>query len=109
MADALLAMNHDASPSDAFAIVYDACPQASSLLAKAGGEYDNAVDILRRARLLICTLREKNLEGKIRSANARLREKDTLTAEEADKLFEETVRLQRELKDLRNNDLKELT
>ena len=108
MADALLTMNHDVSPSDAFAIVYDACPQASSLLAKAGGEYDNAVDILRRARLLICTLREKNLEGKIRSANARLREKDTLTAEEADKLFEETVRLQRELKDLRNNDLKEL-
>ena len=108
MASALLEMSHDSNAAQAFAIAYDACPDAASLLAKAGGEYDGNVDELRRARLLICTLRERELEGKIRLANARLREKDMLTTEEADKLFEETVSLQRELKDLRNNDLKEL-
>lgn len=107
MATALLGISHDANPSQAFAVAYDACPQASSLLAGAGGEYDDTADALRRANLLICTLREKELERRIRLANAKLRESDALTTQEADELFKETVSLQKELKDLRNNDLKE--
>lgn len=108
MAQALLAMDHEASPAEAFAVAFDACSDASVMLAKASGEFEDKKAALRRAKLLICTLRERDLERRIRLANAKLRERDILTADEADELFEEAVKLQKELKNLRNNELKSL-
>ena len=102
MADALLAVEHNATPAQAFAAVQSVCPQAPNLLSRAMGESEAGEEAHVRARLLVRMLKERDLQRKVRNAKARMRDDANLTTAEMDALFEETVRLQRELAALRN-------
>ena len=103
MADALIALDHDASAAQALASVQRACPDASTLLAQAMIETEDSTEKLFQARLMVRTLRERDLERSIRDAKARMRSESGLSPEELDKLFERTVSMQKELVRLRNN------
>ena len=101
MADALLTLPHDATPAQALMAVQAACPQAPSLLAAAMGEEADEQEALYQARLLLRSLRERDLEQQVRQAKARMRTQAGLSAEQLDELFEQTVALQKELVKLR--------
>lgn len=103
MADALLALDHGSSPAQALAAVQVACPDASTLLAQAMVETEDGEEKLFQARLMMRMLRERGLERRIRDAKARMRGESGLSAEELDRLFEQTVSMQKELVRLRNN------
>lgn len=103
MADALLALDHGSSPAQALAAVQAACPDASTLLAQAMVETEDGEEKLFQARLMMRMLRERGLERRIRDAKARMRGESGLSAEELDRLFEQTVSMQKELVRLRNN------
>ena len=102
MADALLTLDHDASPAQALAALQTACPDASTYLAQAMVETDDPNEKLFQARLMIRMLRERDLERRIRNAKARMRVDSGLSSEEMDRLFEQTVSMQKELMKLRN-------
>ena len=102
MADALLLLGPNATPAQAFAAVQKACPQAPTMLSGIMGEIDDINDVKRSAQVLVRSLKERGLERKVRNAKARLRNGAGLSAEEADELFNETMRLQKELASLRS-------
>ena len=102
MADALLTLDHDASPAQALAALQAACPDASTLLAQAMVETSDPTEKLFQARLMIRMLRERDLERRIRNAKARMRADSGLSSEELDRLFEQTVSMQKELVKLRS-------
>ena len=66
-------------------------------------ETEDSTEKLFQARLMVRTLRERDLERSIRDAKARMRSESGLSPEELDKLFERTVSMQKELVRLRNN------
>ena len=103
MADALMTIDHEASAAQALASVQGACPDASTLLAQAMIETEDGEERLFQARLMIRTLRERDLERSIRDAKARMRTESGLSADELDRLFEQTVSMQKELVRLRSN------
>ncbi len=103
MADALLTLDHGASSAQALATVQAACPDASSVLAQAMVETSDPGERLFQARLMIRMLRERDLEKRIRDAKARMRGESGLTSEELDRLFEQTVSMQKELARIRND------
>lgn len=102
MADALAGVAHDATPAQALMTVQAACPQAPSLLAEVIPDDEEEADALAQARVLIKSLRVRDLEREIRQAKARMREDSGTDAAELDALFERTVSKQRELVRLRN-------
>ena len=102
MADALVVLDHGASPAQALMAAQAACPQAPSLLAEAMVDTQSDEESLYEARLLVKSLRERDMEQEIRQAKARMREGSGLSPEELDSLFEKTVSLQKELAQLRN-------
>lgn len=102
MADALVVLEHNATPAQALMAAQAACPQAPSLLAGAMVDTQDSEECLYEARLLVKSLRERDLEHEIRQAKARMREESGLSPEELDELFEKTVSLQKELVALRN-------
>ena len=103
MADALMTIDHEASAAQALVSVQGACPDASTLLAQAMIETEDGEERLFQARLMIRTLRERDLERSIRDAKARMRTESGLSADELDRLFEQTVSMQKELVRLRSN------
>lgn len=103
MADALMTLDHAATPAQALAAVQAACPDASSVLAQAMIETSDPSERLFQARLMMRMLRERDLEKRIRDAKARMRTDSGLTPEEIDHLFEQTVSMQKELARLRND------
>jgi len=105
MADALLATPHTAPPADALLAAQEACPQAATLLSEVMVDTSGHDDVLYRARLLLRSLRERDLERAIRESKAQLRNESDLNSEEMDRLFERTISLQKELVKLRNTDV----
>lgn len=105
MADALLATPHTAPPADALLAAQEACPQAATLLSEVMVDTSGHDDVLYRARLLLRSLRERDLERAIRESKAQLRNESDLNSEEMDQLFERTISLQKELVKLRNTDV----
>ena len=103
MADALLTLDHSATPAQALAVVQSACPDASTLLAQVMVETEDSAERLFQARLMIRMLRERDLEKRIRDAKTRMRTDSGLSPEDLDKLFEKVVSMQKELVTLRNN------
>lgn len=102
MADALLTVSHDATPAQALLAVQNACAQAPTLLAEVMVETVDEEEKLYQARLLLKSLRVRDLERGIRSAKARMQGEGNLTPEQLDELFEKTVSMQKELVRLRN-------
>ena len=102
MADALLTLDHAATPAQALMAVQQACPQAPSLLAEVMVDVADADEGLYQAQLLVKSLRERDLERDIRLAKSRMRGESGLSAEELDELFAKTVSMQKELVRLRN-------
>lgn len=107
MADALLAVSHDATPAQALFAVTQAVPEAPTLLAQVMVESDERTERLYQARLLVRSLRARDLEASVRSAKAQMQGESDLTPEELDKLFEKTVSMQKELAKLRNEGIRE--
>ncbi len=105
MADVLLSMDHGASPADALFAAQKVVPDASVLLAEAMNEQNGHEERLVQARLLLGSLRERDLERKIAAAKARLRDETLLSPEEADEIFKRTIGWQKELTGLRNGSL----
>lgn len=101
MADALFELDRDATPAQALMAVTAVCPEAPSLLSAVMGESSEDEDPSYEARLLVRSLRERDLEGMIRQSKARMRTQAGLSPQELDELFEETVAMQKELKELR--------
>ena len=102
MADALLTVSHDATPAQALLAVQNACAQAPTLLAVVMVETVDEGEKLYQARLLLKSLRVRDLERGIRNAKARMQGEGNLTPEQLDELFEKTVSMQKELVRLRN-------
>jgi uncharacterized protein YaiI (UPF0178 family) len=107
MADALLAVSHDATPAQALFAVTQAVPEAPTLLAQVMVESDERTERLYQARLLVRSLRARDLEASVRSAKAQMQGESDLAPEELDKLFEKTVSMQKELAKLRNEGIRE--
>lgn len=103
MADALMAIDHDATPAQALAAVQQACPDAAKILASAMVDTQSAEERLFTARLMTRTLRERDLERGIREAKARMRAESEIDSKEFDELFEKTVSMQKELVKLRSS------
>ena len=102
MADCLLGCPHTATPAEALLAVQKACPDAASLLSEVMVDTDDRSERLYRARVLLRSLRERDLERSIRDAKARLKDAEATSPEEMDALFEKTIALQKELVKLRN-------
>lgn len=102
MADALMVLPHTASAAQALMAVQEACPEAPTLLAQVMTDIESQEERLYTARLLLRSLRIRDLERKIRNAKARMAAQADMGTEEMDKLFEQTVQMQRELVQLRS-------
>ena len=105
MADALLAVPHDATAAQALLAVQAAVPQAPTLLAQVMVDIDGHAEKLYRARLLLRGLRRRDLERDVRSAKARMQGDPNLSGEQLDELFNQVVAMQEELAKLRNDAL----
>ena len=105
MADALLAVPHDATAAQALLAVQAAVPQAPTLLAQVMVDIDGHAEKLYRARLLLRGLRRRDLERGVRSAKARMQGDPNLSGEQLDELFNQVVAMQEELAKLRNDAL----
>lgn len=103
MAAVLIAIDHDATPAQALASVQEACPDASKLLAREMVETEDGADRLFQARLMIRALRERDLERSYREVKTRMQLAGELSAEEDQRLFEQSMSISRELARLRNN------
>lgn len=102
MCDALCELGSKATPAQAYAAVLGACPDAASLLAWAMSDAEPGEEGRFRAKLITHALRERDLENDIRRAKARMRDDKSLSPEEVNALFAETVKAQKRLSDLRN-------
>lgn len=101
MVDALLPQAGQISPAQAYTAVMGACQEAASLLASAMSEVEPGPQSEVRAKLLVRNLRERDLERQVRQAKARMRDDSSLSPGQLEELFEETIKLQRQLMELR--------
>lgn len=102
MAEVLAGVPAGTEPSRVFAQVQQVCPDAPALLAQSMGVAAPGSESELRAGIIVRNLRERDLEARIRRARRQLSEGAHMDAQEADRLFAETVELQRQLKELRN-------
>ena len=102
MVDALVSHEGSMTPAQAYSVVMGACQEAAGLLASAMSDVEPGVESEMRARLLVRNLLERDLERRIRQAKARMRDDSSMSPEQLEAIFEETIKLQRQLVELRN-------
>ena len=102
MADALVSHEGPMTPAQAYSAVMGACQEAASLLASAMSDTEPGAESRARVKLLVRNLLERDLERRIRQAKARMRDDASMSSEQLEELFEETIKLQRRLAELRN-------
>lgn len=104
MAEALVKMSPSSSPAQCFSALQLACSNAAAHLSEAMSDTSSSTgfnaEAKRRVSILLFTLKERDLERKIRAGKAQIKElgKDS---DAADKLFERIVKLQKDLVSLR--------
>lgn len=101
MARALVSYDGPMTPAQAYSVVMGACQEAAGLLASAMSDVEPGVESEVRAKLLVRNLLERDLECRIRQAKAHMSD-SSMSPEQLEELFAETVKLQRSLTDLRN-------
>ena len=102
MVDALVSHEGSMTPAQAYSVVMGACQEAAGLLASAMSDAEPGVESEMRAKLLVRNLLERDLERRIRQAKARMRDDSSMSPEQLEAIFEETIKLQRQLVELRN-------
>ena len=102
MVDALVSHEGSMTPAQAYSVVMGACQEAAGLLASAMSDVEPGVESEMRAKLLVRNLLERDLERRIRQAKARMRDDSSMSPEQLEAIFEETIKLQRQLVELRN-------
>lgn len=102
MADALVSHEGSMTPAQAYSVVMGACQEAAGLLASAMSDAEPGAESEMRAKLLVRNLLERDLERRIRQAKARMRDDSLMSPEQLEAIFEETIKLQRQLVELRN-------
>lgn len=102
MVDALVSHEGSMTPAQAYSVVMGACQEAAGLLASAMSDAEPGVESEMRAKLLARNLLERDLERRIRQAKARMRDDSSMSPEQLEAIFEETIKLQRQLVELRN-------
>lgn len=102
MVDALISHEGSMTPAQAYSVVMGACQEAAGLLASAMSDAEPGVESEMRAKLLVRNLLERDLERRIRQAKARMRDDSSMSPEQLEAIFEETIKLQRQLVELRN-------
>lgn len=102
MVDALVSHEGSMTPAQAYGVVMGACQEAAGLLASAMSDVEPGVESEMRAKLLVRNLLERDLERRIRQAKARMRDDSSMSPEQLEAIFEETIKLQRQLVELRN-------
>lgn len=102
MVDALISHEGSMTPAQAYSVVMGACQEAAGLLASAMSDAEPGAESEMRAKLLVRNLLERDLERRIRQAKARMRDDSSMLPEQLEAIFEETIKLQRQLVELRN-------
>lgn len=102
MVDALVSHEGSMTPAQAYSVVMGVCQEAAGLLASAMSDAEPGVESEMRAKLLVRSLLERDLERRIRQAKARMRDDSSMSPEQLEAIFEETIKLQRQLVELRN-------
>ena len=101
MADALISLPADTTPASALAAAQSAEENAPALLAAAMGDEADGEQMLYQARLIVHDLRIRDLDQRQRELKARMRTDTSLSAEDLDDLFAQSIAVQDELKSLR--------
>jgi DNA primase len=100
IAEALQGLKGDESPAQATAAVLEKVPQADEVLGASRLQTD-ITDVRHMARILMYSLKEEQLNARIREVKARLRHLPP--GGEYDEAFAEATRLQNELADVRKD------
>lgn len=101
MAKALVSYEGPLTPAQAYSVCMGSCQEAAAILASAMTDVEPGEQSESRARLLVRSLLEHDLNRRIRQAKARMRDDDSLTPEQMEELFKKTVELQAQLVELR--------
>ncbi len=101
MAVALASHEGPLTPAQAYSLCMSACQEAAAILASGMSNVEPGEQSETRARLLVRSLIEHDLNRRIRQAKARMRDDDSLTPDQVEELFKETVKLQGQLVKLR--------
>ena len=102
MSAALIALDPSATPDAALDAALAVCPSATDIVASAMPREDDMASLRNRARLILHTLRERDLNQQMRTLKSRMTSEPGLSTDELDALFEQTVALQKELAALRS-------
>ncbi len=100
MAEALVSHEGSLTSAQAYSLCMGACQEAAAILAAGMSDVQPGSQSETRADLLVRNLLEHDLDRRIRQSKARMRD-SSLTSEQMQRLFEETVKLQGELNELR--------
>lgn len=101
MAVALASHEGLLTSAQAYSLCMSACQEAAAILASGMSDTEPGEQSETRAKLLVRSLIEHDLNRRIRKAKARMRDDDSLTPDQVEELFKETVELQGQLVKLR--------